>query len=53
MASSVSHKSTNVVEPRFTSRNHAPGHTKSHKSFGTFEIHHLKIPYYLNKDLDC
>ena len=26
---SVSHKGTNVVEPRFTPRNHAPGHIKS------------------------
>ena len=25
----VSHKSTNVVDPRFTPRNHAPGHIKS------------------------
>ena len=25
----VSHESTNVVKPRFTPRNHAPGHIKS------------------------
>ena len=25
----VSHKSTNVMKPRFTPRNHAPGHIKS------------------------
>ena len=29
MLSSVSHKSTNVVESRFTPRNHAPGQIKS------------------------
>ena len=32
------HKSTIVMEPRFTPRNHAPGHIESHN---------------LNKDLDC
>ena len=25
----------------------------NHKSFGIFEIHHLKIPYSLIQDLDC
>ena len=24
----------------------------NHKSFGIFEIHHVKIPYHLIKDLD-
>ena len=47
----MSHKSSNVVEPRFTSRNHAP--ETIFLNFWIFEIHHLKMPSYLNKDLDC